>query len=186
VEGEALIKQLNRDGPMTGDKMAQVGVQVSSGLAYLHSRGIIHRDVKPENILIGTSGDAKLADLGLAKNVGGSASGSSTIGGKMLGTPSYMSPEQITDARKVDFRTDVYSAGATLYRMVTGQPPFLPGPPLEVARRVLTEEPERADKVNLTLGEGLGDVIAKSMSKDANQRYQSVEELMASLKPFAG
>lgn len=185
VDGEALIKQLNREGPMSGERMAQIGVQVSSGLSYLHSRGIIHRDVKPENILISTTGSVKLADLGLAKNVGGSSSGSSTIGGKMLGTPSYMSPEQITDARKVDFRTDVYSAGATLYRMVTGQPPFPPGAPLEVARRVLTEEPERADKINLTLDSSIGDVIAKAMSKDANQRYQSVEELMASLKPFA-
>ena len=182
VDGEALIRSLNREGPCGTERTREIGVQVCSGLVYLHSRGIIHRDVKPENILIASTGVAKLADLGLAKNVGGSASGSSTLGGKMLGTPAYMSPEQIRDARKVDFRSDIYSTGATLYRMVTGQPPYPVGPPLEVAKRVLTEEPEPPGKVNLTLDPGISEVIAKAMNKDPDLRYQSMEELLASVK----
>jgi serine/threonine-protein kinase len=164
------------------EKAADIGGQICSGLAYLHSRGIIHRDVKPENVLINKVGEAKLADLGLAKNVGGSASGSSTLGGKMLGTPSYMSPEQIRDARKVDFRTDVYAFGATLYRMVTGKPPFAKGPPLEVAKQVLTEEPEPAEKVNLMLDPEIAQIIKKAMKKDPNMRFQSFEEILALLR----
>jgi hypothetical protein len=182
VDGESLIRILNREGPCSMEKAADIGGQICSGLAYLHSRGIIHRDVKPENVLINKVGEAKLADLGLAKNVGGSASGSSTLGGKMLGTPSYMSPEQIRDARKVDFRTDVYAFGATLYRMVTGKPPFAKGPPLEVAKQVLTEEPEPAEKVNLMLDPEIAQIIKKAMKKDPNMRFQSFEEILALLR----
>src|SRR5579884_2921850 len=122
VEGEDLWRRIERDGPLPEVEAVRIIVQVAQALHAAHGHGIIHRDVKPDNILITKDGQAKLVDLGLAKDCGGSAD--LTRPAKGLGTPNFIAPEQFCDAKNAGVRCDVYSAGATLYMMVTGKVPF--------------------------------------------------------------
>jgi serine/threonine-protein kinase len=168
VSGSNVSRIVKEKGYYEPAEAVSIIVQVARALLYAHEKGMIHRDVKPENIMIDEKGNIKLADLGLAKRVieaGGE--GALTAAGQAMGTPYYMSPEQVTHARDADHRTDIYSLGATLYSMVTGKPPFagqtaaaimanvvygnlifphspqLPAPLIRVIRNMMQKEPAK-------------------------------------------
>lgn len=125
VSGSNVSRILKEKGHYEPAEAVSIILQVARALLYAHEKGMIHRDVKPENIMIDENGNVKLADLGLAKRViGAGGEGALTATGQAMGTPYYMSPEQVTHTRDMDYRADIYSLGATLYSMVTGKPPF--------------------------------------------------------------
>jgi serine/threonine-protein kinase len=162
-----------------------VARQVCRALAAAHRRGIVHRDMKPENVfLVEHDGvvTVKVIDFGISK-VGQAGKTNLTKTGMIMGTPSYMSPEQAR-GDKVDHRADVYAVGALLYHALTGKKPFETDDPASTLSLVLTEEPDRPRKINGEIPEGLELVIQRAMAKEAADRYASMEELDAALAPF--
>ncbi len=178
VDGETVEDKLDRDGSMELLEALDIVFQVTRALQYLHQRGIVHRDVKPGNIMLTMSGVAKLGDFGFVKSSLDSVLSSD---GEVLGTPDYISPEAALGEKDLDFRTDLYSLGATLYHMLSGEPPFGgsgsdvmeahikdTAPPL---RRACSDLPDRA----IELAE-------KLMAKDREKRHQSFAELFEDLE----
>ncbi len=124
VEGKTAHQKVLEDGPMEPREALEVAAQVADALEHAHSKGIIHRDIKPDNIIIEPGGGIKLTDMGLAKRTTLPEDSVVTVEGQVMGTPNYMSPEQVTDSSSVDRRTDIYSLGMTLYFLLTGRKPF--------------------------------------------------------------
>lgn len=157
--------------------------QVGNALSYAHSQGIVHRDVKPGNILLGSENWVLLTDFGLVKTT--EIPSRLTPSGMSLGTPAYMAPEQVT-GDPVDARADIYALGATLYEMVTGRVPFEGESGMGVAFKQVSEPlvPPRA--LNPNLPPAVNRVIAKALAKDRDLRYQSVEELVAAFREAVG
>jgi len=151
---------------------------VAEALAYAHRAGIVHRDIKPGNILLAADGTVKLADLGLARRVG---EGDKQEAGKAFGTPYYISPEQVRGEARVDSRADIYSLGATFYQMLTGRPPFTAPTPQQVMQKHLTEPPPDPRQFVPNLPLVLCDVLAKALAKRPEDRYQTAEEFLAAL-----
>src|ERR1700674_947627 len=140
VEGETLRDKLNRETQLGVDEAVRIAREVLDALEYAHQHGIVHRDVKPENILL-QGGHAMVADFGIALAVSAAAGGRMTETGLSLGTPHYMSPEQATAEKEITARSDVYSLGAVLYEMLTGQPPHVGGSAQEIIMRIITDAP---------------------------------------------
>jgi serine/threonine protein kinase len=140
VKGRSVHDILIDEGCMAPERALDVIVQTARALEHAQKRDIIHRDVKPENIIIDEEGHVKLADLGLAKNIGMAQEASMTVEGQVMGTPQYMSPEQVSDSSSVDHRTDLYSLGASLYYMVTGDRPFEGNTAVEIMVSVIHDE----------------------------------------------
>lgn len=183
VEGESLRTLLQEWGMFPEERVLEVGIEVASALEHAWQRGVIHRDVKPGNVLIDASGRVKLTDMGLAK---GPADLDLTRDGTTLGTPQYISPEQARDPQQVDVRSDLWSLGATLYHMATGQVPF-PGSSLaEVISQVLYETPRPVRELNPAASEGLELVLRKLLVRDPDHRYQTPTELLEDLRRVAG
>jgi len=179
VEGPTCTEEVQKQGRLDWRKAVDVARQVAEGLEYAASKGIIHRDVTPGNIILDTEGTARITDLGLAKETSDDVTGL-TRSGASLGTPYYMSPEQINSARDVDFRTDIYSLGATLYHMVCGKVPYT-GTTFEVMTKQV-REPLPNPKIHVPdLPDDLCDVIRKMMAKSPGDRYQSYKELRQDL-----
>ena len=128
VQGETLRARLTREVQLPVEDAQAIAREVADGLAYAHARGVVHRDIKPENILL-EEGHALIADFGIAHAVDASGTERLSLSGMVLGTPSYMSPEQGAGVREVDGRSDIYSLGCVLYEMLAGEPPFTAGPP---------------------------------------------------------
>jgi serine/threonine-protein kinase len=158
-----------------------IATQICDALAHAHRRGLIHRDVKPKNILLTERGVAKLTDLGLAREVDDRQAAESEAG-KAYGTPYYISPEQIRGEIDIDFRADIYSLGATLYHMVTGRPPFDGDTPSAVMHRHLKEPLIPPDHLNTSISAGLSEIIEQAMQKDRRDRYPSTDELLEDLR----
>lgn len=180
VTGATLKQYLTRHPDTSKKSLVGIVIQVAEALRYAHSKGIIHRDVKPENVMITSKNEIKLMDLGIAKQTqmpGVTATGIS------LGTPYYMPPEQI-ESRPVDGRADLYSLGAMLYEMLTGKPPFDADSPIEIAVKHLTEEPPAPSSLQPTIPKKLDAVILKLLEKDPARRYQSAAELIEVLGGF--
>src|SRR5438874_973801 len=156
-------------------------IQMADALAHAHRRGLIHRDVKPKNILLTPQGVAKLTDLGLARATDDKEAAESEAG-KAYGTPYYISPEQIRGDVDIDFRSDIYSLGATVYHMVTGRPPFDGETPSAVMHKHLKQPLIPADHVNTNLSAGIGEIIDVSMAKDREERYRSTEDMLEDLE----
>jgi serine/threonine-protein kinase len=181
VEGRS-IKQELETGRVYDEKEAlQLVLQIAEALDHAHKRGLIHRDVKPANILVTEEGIAKLADLGLARETDDKAL-SKREKGLSIGTPYYMSPEQVEGRTDVDGRADIYSLGATLYHMVTGQPPFPGKKPDDVMDDHLNKELTPPNHLVTDLTDGLGAVVETMMMKDRRQRYREPEDLIADLR----
>jgi eukaryotic-like serine/threonine-protein kinase len=159
----------------------EIGIQMADALAHAHMRGLIHRDVKPKNIILTPENVAKLTDLGLARAVDDTGAAESEAG-KAYGTPYYISPEQIRGDVDIDFRADIYSLGATLYHMVTGRPPFEGDTPTAVMHKHLKQPLVPVDHINTNLSAGLGEIIDVAMAKKREERYARTEDMLEDLK----
>jgi serine/threonine protein kinase len=179
VEGESLGQRLERDGPLPENDAIRVIAQVAQGLHRAHKQNLVHRDVKPDNILITTDGVAKLADLGLVKETETDLNLTRT--GRGLGTPHFMAPEQFRNAKNADVRCDIYSLGATLYQMVTGELPFKSNGPLDAWMKKIQNELTPPRQVNPALSERIDWAILRAMSADPNMRPVSCREFVEDL-----
>ena len=180
VEGKTLYEDMSKGKIFSEEEAVGIITQVAKALAHAHARGLIHRDVKPKNIMINTTGTVKLADLGLARNTDDVQMAKSEAG-KAFGTPYYISPEQIRGEIDIDARSDIYSLGATFYHMVTGRVPFDASNPAEVMKKHLKEPLIPPDHINTSLSAGVSEVIEVMMAKRKQDRYTSAEELLLDL-----
>jgi serine/threonine-protein kinase len=180
VEGKTLYEDISKGKIFSEKEAIDVVTQVANALAHAHARGLIHRDVKPKNVMINPAGIVKLADLGLARDASDIEMAKSEAG-KAFGTPYYISPEQIRGEMDLDARSDIYSLGATFYNMVTGRVPFEAATPSEVMKKHLREPLIPPDHINTSLSAGVSEVIEMMMAKRKEDRYSSAEELLADL-----
>lgn len=177
VDGETLEKMLLADTPIDKQLIIHILKQAAEALDYAHQRGIVHRDVKPANIMVRRDGVAKIADFGIARM----QSHSLTQAGQILGTPNYMSPEQIS-GKPVDGRADQYSLAVMLYEVLTGEKPFVADSLPTLLFRVVSEAPQPAPRLNPTLSPAIDDVLQRALSKAPEDRYPSCTEFVRSLE----
>lgn len=186
VSGVDLSRILKSDGPLPWERLAKIVIQICSSLAEAHAKGIVHRDVKPENIIIAHTAEgsdlAKVLDFGLAKLREAPELNEVTSSGTVVGTPYYMAPEQIC-GKSVDGRTDIYSLGAVMYRMLTGEMVFAGASPMAVFTGHLTEIPVAPHLRAPARGvpESVSGIVMRALEKDADKRYQRIEELQAAV-----
>ena len=181
VEGKTLYEDLAAGKVFSEQEAIDIIIQVAEALRHAHSMGLIHRDVKPKNIMINKEGIVKLADMGLARETT-DIEAAKTEKGKAYGTPYYISPEQIRGEMDIDGRADIYGLGATFYHLVTGRVPYMAEDPVEVMKKHLRDELVPPDHINTTLSAGVSEVIEVMMAKNRDDRYSSVEELLVDLK----
>lgn len=165
----------------TEKEALDIMIQIADALAHAHDRGLIHRDVKPKNILLTPRGVAKLTDLGLARDLDDKEAAESEAG-KAYGTPYYISPEQIRGEVDIDFRADIYSLGATLYHMVTGRAPFEADTPSAVMHKHLKEPLVPPDHINESLSAGISEIVEVAMAKRREERYASTKDMLEDLR----
>jgi serine/threonine-protein kinase len=186
LEGKELGVLLDHVGRLQPAMVVEIACQICDGLAAAHAAGVVHRDVKPENVFLIGEPDkpiAKLLDFGISK-IAEADGDKLTRTGLVMGTPSYMPPEQARGA-KVDLRADVYGVGAILYRALTGRLPFSGDDPTAVLAAVLTKEPERPRAVEPSVPEGLELIIEHAMAKDRERRYPTIDALREDLQRWA-
>jgi serine/threonine-protein kinase len=179
-EGETLKARIAR-GSLSVNEAVDITVQMAQGLSRAHESDIVHRDIKPGNIMITTRGEVKIVDFGIAKLAGRT---SVTKTGTTVGTVAYMSPEQAKGAQ-VDHRTDIWSLGVILYEMLAGNPPFAGEYEQAVLYSIIHEESQSLRTLRQDVPEKLEQFIAKAMAKDRNERYESVEDLLEDLRSYA-
>ncbi|HET7468805.1 MAG TPA: protein kinase, partial [Gemmatimonadales bacterium] len=184
VDGESLYARLNRERQLPLDDALRIATEAARALAYAHQHGVVHRDVKPENILLTRDGTTLVADFGIARALGAGEDRRITRTGTQLGTPFYMSPEQSDDA-EVDGRTDEYALAAVLFEMLTGEPPFA-GRTLEavVAKRLANPTPS-VRALRPTVPEHVDAAIRKAMARAPDDRYPTVGEFARALGPLS-
>ncbi len=187
VEGKTLFSKL-QEAPLTPEEVIDVGIQIAEALAEAHERGVIHRDIKPHNVIITPRGQAKVLDFGLARiaqtaEVDAEAKTDTQLTGEgyIVGTVAYMSPEQLK-AMPIDARSDLFSLGATLYECATGKAAFTGNSKIEISSKVLQVEPRKPSHLNPGIPHGLEQIILKAMAKDADARYQSATQMLEDLK----
>jgi len=177
VPGEDLKSFIRRARQLTVGAAVSIAKQVCEGLVEAHKLGVVHRDLKPQNIMIDKEGNARIMDFGIARSL---KTKGITGEGVIIGTPEYMSPEQV-EGKEVGQRSDIYSLGVILYEMVTGQVPFEGDTPLSVAMKHKTKAPPDPGKVNAQVPEDLSRLILRCMEKDKAKRYQTAEEVLSEL-----
>ncbi|WBW94785.1 Stk1 family PASTA domain-containing Ser/Thr kinase [Oceanirhabdus sp. W0125-5] len=177
VEGKTLKELIHQEGAINEKKAIDIAIQIGKALQSAHNKRIIHRDIKPHNIIVNENGGIKVADFGIAKAIDQSTI---TNTSKVMGTAHYFSPEQAKGGY-VDFRSDIYSFGIVLYEMVTGRVPYDADSIVSVAIKHLQEEVVPPKKVNDKISEGLNSVILKCIEKDPGLRYQTADELIVDL-----
>jgi len=177
VDGETVGERLTREGSIPEGEALRVARDVALALQHASDAGMVHRDIKPDNVFLGRGGDIKLGDMGLARETDQDIT-SITQSGMMVGTPHYVSPEQAQGERNVDIRSDIYSLGATLYHMVTGQVPFEGPTALVVLSKHLNEELPWPAELNDDLTDDICYVIQRMMAKEREDRYQEPLELI--------
>ena len=192
-EGEPLDKVLKREGVLPWDRAIEITIQIARGLKHAHEHGLIHRDIKPANIFMASDptstlgkgadrGIAKILDLGLSKNIGDGEQSFNTQTGMALGTPHYISPEQAKGEKNIDGRTDIYSLGATLYHLVTGQTPFMGSTPAMLIMQHLTDQIPNPQDIREDIPDSVVQVIQKMMAKEPVDRYANCAELLGDLE----
>ncbi|MHB0955311.1 MAG: serine/threonine-protein kinase [Pirellulaceae bacterium] len=181
VAGQNLKQWLARQGMADAKTAVHIMRQVIAALRRASQQGIIHRDIKPENIMLAKTGEVKVADFGLARVTSDGQAVDLTQVGVTMGTPLYMSPEQV-EGRAVDPRSDLYSFGVTSFEMLTGRPPFEGDTPLSVAVQHLKSEPERLENLRPDLPEGLCRIVHRLLAKSAAERFQTPAEVMRDLR----
>lgn len=177
IRGEDLKSLIRKMGQLSAGQAAAIARQICEGLTEAHKLGVVHRDLKPQNIMIDTHGIARIMDFGIARSL--EAKGI-TGAGVMIGTPEYMSPEQV-EGKEVDQRSDIYSLGIILYEMLTGQVPFRGDTALSIAVQHKTESPSDPSAVDPQIPENLSRIVLKCLEKDKAQRYKSIEILHSDL-----
>jgi len=188
VEGETLSTRL-LDAPLTPEQVIDMGIQVAEALSEAHGRGVIHRDIKPTNVIINTRGVVKVLDFGLARltmneelsDPEAKTETQLTEEGYIVGTVAYMSPEQLR-GQPVDARSDIFSLGVTLYECATGKPPFTGSSKIEISSKVLQVDPRKPSELNPVISPILGEIILKAMAKEVDARYQSADDLLTDLR----
>ncbi len=178
VPGEDLKNSIIRMGPLNPGKAISIAKQLCKGLTEAHKSGVIHRDLKPQNIMIDSNGNARIMDFGIARTVKGEGL---TADGVVIGTPEYMSPEQV-EGKDVDQRTDIYALGTILYEMLTGRVPFKGKSPISIVFKHKTEKPKDPREFNDQIPEKLALLVLKCMEKDKEKRFQSAVELYEELE----
>jgi len=181
VEGRTIADDLAAGKIFSEAEALEIIIQVANALAHAHECNLIHRDVKPKNIMISTSGTVKLADMGLARGTTDIEAAQSEAG-KAYGTPYYIAPEQIRGKIDIDGRADIYGLGATFYNMVTGRVPFMAENSADVMRKHLREKLIPPDHINTSLSAGVSEVIEIMMAKRRENRYTNTEELLTDLE----
>ena len=181
IDGRPLSSILKTAGTLSAERTADVGAHVAAALGYAHKHGVIHRDVKPGNVLITDEGQVKVTDFGIARAINTEESLTQT--GAVMGTATYFSPEQ-AEGIGVDGRSDLYSLGVVLFEMVTGRPPFLGDTPVAVASKHVRDHPPAPRELNPSIPPTFEAIILKAMAKDPAHRYGTAEELRADLLRF--
>ncbi|MFQ5414769.1 MAG: serine/threonine-protein kinase [Phycisphaerae bacterium] len=180
IDGKTVYDLLSDGVPMGEARALEIVLQCSRALEHAHTRGLVHRDVKPKNVMIASTGEVKLADMGLAREIDDFETAAAEAG-RAYGTPYYISPEQIRGEITIDARADIYAMGATFYHMVTGRVPFEGSSPSVVMHKHLKEPLVPPDHINHALSAGIGEIIEVMMAKSPNDRYPTAAELIADL-----
>src|SRR6266550_450592 len=188
VEGETLGMRL-MESPLAPDEVIDIGIQVTEALSEAHGRGVTHRDIKPQNVMITPRGQVKVLDFGLAhvtpneQNTDPEAKTVTqlTEEGSIVGTVAYMSPEQLR-GQPVDARSDLFSLGVMLYECAAGRPPFTGNSKIEISSKVLQVEPRKPSELNPGIPWGLEKIILKAMEKEVGDRYQTADEVLHDLR----
>ena len=182
LQGRELRDILNDEKLLPVDQVIDIVAQVAQGLAYAHEHGIIHRDVKPSNIMVGREGHVKITDFGIARMASAAVR---TQTGMVLGSPKYMSPEQVM-GKLTDQRSDIFSLGVMLYEMLTGNPPFLGENVNAIMYQTLNAIPQPPSSLNVTVPDMLNFIVAKALAKDVEHRYQNAADLANDLRACRG
>ena len=177
-EGEPLDRVLKSAGLLSWHRAFGIVCDAAKGLQYAHAQGFIHRDIKPANLFLTKEGTTKILDLGLTKKIDESQLSFQTLSGAVLGTPDYISPEQAQSDKTVDGRTDIYSLGATLYHLLTGEPPFSGTTLYEILSKHVNAQLPNPQDVAEDIPDGVVHVLRKMMAKSANDRYADCGELV--------
>ena len=184
IEGKSLGDMVAESGALLPERAAEIAADVAAALERAHSSGLVHRDIKPTNIMVTRTGQTKVTDFGIARALGQSSEQTQmTQTGMVIGTAAYLSPEQ-AQGNPVDARSDVYSLGCVLYEMLTGRPPFAGETPLAIAYKHVREDPGAPSAVNADVPRELDAVTLKALSKNPDNRYSSAHEMREDLQRF--
>ena len=178
LHGKTLKQVLNENGPLEVSEVLQIGRQIAEALQVAHKHGVIHRDIKPHNIMLTADGHVKVTDFGIARAVTASTL---TETGAMVGSVHYISPEQARGGI-VGEKSDIYSLGVVLYELLTGQVPFAGDSMFSIALKHLQEQPRSVRELDPNIPVAVEQIVQKAMSKDQASRYQTAEELASDLK----